>query len=125
LAVGIGLTGGAISIVNVEVSGATKAGIEFGEGSSASVLGSEIHDNPGAAIFVRSGANPLIANNVFTKNGMSERASGSLVIHPGSTPQFERNVFVGLSPEVFVTLDESARLSLKKLNWFVKPGGGL
>jgi serine/threonine protein phosphatase PrpC len=121
LSVGIGLTGSAMSIVNVEISGATKAGIEFGEGSSASLLASEIHDNPGAAIFVRSGANPRIANNVFTRNGMSERASGSIVIHPGSTPQFERNVFVGLSPDVFVTLDESARLSLKRLNWFLKP----
>ena len=110
-----------MSIVNVEISGATKAGIEFGEGSSASLLASEIHDNPGAAIFVRSGANPRIANNVFTRNGMSERASGSIVIHPGSAPQFERNVFVGLSPDVFVTLDESARLSLKRLNWFLKP----
>jgi serine/threonine protein phosphatase PrpC len=121
LAVGIGLTGGALSVVNVEISGATKAGIEFGEGSSASVLASEIHDNPGAAIFVRSGANPRIANNVFTRNGMSERASGSLVIHQGSTPQFERNVFIGLSPDAFVTLDEAARLSLKRLNWFLKP----
>ena len=121
LAVGIGLTGSAMSIINVEISGATRAGIEFGEGSSASLLASEIHDNPGAAIFVRSGANPRIANNVFTRNGMSERASGSVVIHPGSTPQFERNVFVGLSPEGFVTLDESARLSLKRLNWFLKP----
>jgi hypothetical protein len=52
---------------------------------------------------------------------MSERASGSVVIHPGSTPQFERNVFVGLSPDSFVSLDESARLSLKRLNWFLKP----
>jgi len=121
LSVGIGLTGSAMSIVNVEISGATKAGIEFGEGSSASLLASEIHDNPGAAIFLRSGANPRIANNVFTRNGMSERVSGSIVIHPGSAPQFERNVFVGLSPDVFVTLDESARLSLKRLNWFLKP----
>src|SRR5262245_49683276 len=43
LAVGIGLTGGALTIVNVEISGATKAGIEVGEGASASLLASEIH----------------------------------------------------------------------------------
>jgi serine/threonine protein phosphatase PrpC len=119
LGVGIGVTGGTLSVIDVEITGATTAGIDFGQGSSATLLGSEIHDNPGAAILIRAGANPRVANNVFSRNGMSERASGSVVVEGGSTPLFERNVFVGLSPDIFAALDEASRLALKDLNWFL------
>jgi serine/threonine protein phosphatase PrpC len=119
LGVGVGITGSDLSVIDVEILGATRAGIEFGENSSATLLGSEIHDNPGAAIFVRPHANPRITNNVFSRNGMSERASGSFVIDAVSTPVFQRNVFVGLSPDVFLALDEAARSELNKLNWFL------
>jgi PPM family protein phosphatase len=119
LGVGIGVTGGDLSIIDVEIVGATRAGIEVGKDSSATLLASEIHDNPGAAMFIQAGANPRITNNVFTRNGMSERASGSFVIDAAGKPLFQRNVFVGLSPEVFVTLDDAARSTLSKLNWFL------
>jgi serine/threonine protein phosphatase PrpC len=119
LGVAIGITNGGLSINNVEISGAANAGIDFGEGSTATLLGSAIHDNPGAAILVRAGANPRLSNNVFTRNGMSERAPGNVVIEAGSKPVFQDNVIVGLSPDSFVTLDESARLQLKDSNWFL------
>jgi hypothetical protein len=119
LGVGISVTGGGLSIVDAEITGATKAGIDFGERSTATLLASDIHDNPGAAMIIRAFANPRVTNNVFTRNGMSERASGNFVLELGSTPKFEKNVFVGLSPDVFVTLDEATRLSLKQLNWFI------
>jgi hypothetical protein len=119
LAVGIGVTGGRLSLVDVEISGATKTAIDFGDNSTATLLGSSIHDNPGAAMIVRALANPRVANNVFSKNGMSERASGSFVIEQGGTPEFHNNVFIGLSPDVFVTLGEAARTSLKHSNWFL------
>jgi serine/threonine protein phosphatase PrpC len=128
LAVGIDVTGGGLSIIDVEIIGAANAGIDFGEGSSATLLGSYIHDNPGAAILVRAGANTRVTNNVFTRNGMSERVPGNLVIEEGGKPVFQDNVFVGLTPDSFVTLDESARLHLKIMNWFlpvrepVRPG---
>ena len=116
LAVGIGVTGGGLSIVDVEIIGAAKAGIDFGEGSSATLLGSYIHDNPGAAILVHAGANTRVTNNVFTRNGMSERVPGNLVIEEGGKPVFQDNVFVGLTPDSFVTLDELARMQLKNMN---------
>jgi hypothetical protein len=119
LGVGIGITNGGLSITNVEISGAANTGIDFGEGSSATLLGSDIHDNPGAAIFVRAGANPRVTNNVFTRNGMSERAPGNVVIESGGKPVFQGNVFVGLSPDSFGNLDELARLRLKDSNWFL------
>jgi hypothetical protein len=121
LGVGISVTGGDLSIIDVEIVGATKAGIDFGIGSFATLLSSEIHDNPGPAMFVRAGANPRITNNVFSRNGMSERASGSFVIEPASAPHFQRNVFVGLGSDAFAALEEKARLELNTLNWFLSP----
>ena len=118
LGVGVGITDSDLALTDVEIVGATKAGIEFGENSSATLLGSEIHDNPGAAIFVSAHANPRITNNVFSRNGMSERSSGSFMIDAVSRPVFQQNVFVGLSPDAFLALDEAARSELSKLNWF-------
>jgi hypothetical protein len=54
---------------------------------------------------------------------MSERAPGNVVIEAGGKPVFQDNVFVGLSPDSFVTLDELARLQLKDSNWFPGAGG--
>jgi serine/threonine protein phosphatase PrpC len=119
LGVAVGVTDSDVALMDVEIVGATRAGIEFGDGSSATLLGSEIHDNPGAAIFVRAHANPRITNNVFSRNGMSERASASFVIDAASGPVFQRNVFVGSGPDVFMALDEAARSELSKLNWFL------
>jgi len=124
LGVVIAVTKSGLVINNVEISGAAKAGIDFGEGSSATLLGSSIHDNPGAAILVRSGANPRVSNNVFNRNGMSERAPGNVMIEEGGKPIFQDNVFVGLSPDSFVTFDEAARLQLKNSNWF-NPGSSV
>jgi hypothetical protein len=50
---------------------------------------------------------------------MSERAPGKVVIEAGGKPVFQDNVFVGLSPDSFVTLDELAQLRLKDSNWFL------
>jgi PPM family protein phosphatase len=117
LAVGIGITGTDVSILDVEVTGASTAGIEFAGGSST-LMGSDIHDNPGAAMILRAGVNLLVINNVLTRNGMSERAPGNVVIEAGSVPVFRGNVFAGLSPDAFTTLDEAGRSALKTLNWF-------
>jgi hypothetical protein len=118
LGVGIGITRSDLSVTDVEITGATRAGIDFGEGGAATLVGSDIRDNPGAAIIIGSGANPRITNNVFSRNGMSERSSESVVIEKRSAPVFRGNVFLGLSAEMFVALDETARVALKELNWF-------
>jgi PPM family protein phosphatase len=118
LAVGIGTAGAGASVLDVEVTGASTAGVEFAEGSSTTLMGSDIHDNPGPAMIIRARANLRALNNVFSRNGMSERAPGNFVIEAGSVPVFRGNVFVGLSPEAFTTLEEAGRTALKTLNWF-------
>ena len=122
LGVGILVAASAVSIVDVEVSGATSAGVSFTGPTSASLVGSEIHDNPGAALTILAGATPRITQNVFSRNGMSEHAPGTFIVEAGAAPFFLRNVFVGHTPDVFVAFDEAARVKMKSDNWFVSPG---
>ena len=93
---------------DVEVTGATTAAVDFSGGGDSTLLGSDIHDNPGAAVIVRDGASPRIAHNSFARNAGSERASGALVVEAGAAPRFFRNVFVALSPDSFVTITGAA-----------------
>jgi hypothetical protein len=104
-------------IADVEVTGAISVAITIGENASASVLASDIHDNPGAALTIR-GASPRIAHNVFTRNGMSERVQRSVIVDEGALPKFSGNVFHGITPDTFGHLGDAARSALAHDNWF-------
>jgi PPM family protein phosphatase len=106
-----------LSIVDVEVTGATKAAVEIG-GSGTSLVGGDLHDNPGAGIVIRAGATPRVANTTFVRNGTPDRARAPLVIEAGARPRFAGNVFRGIGPDAFHALDASARLALVNDNWF-------
>ncbi|MEP7310526.1 MAG: hypothetical protein ABJA98_33905, partial [Acidobacteriota bacterium] len=80
--------------------------------------GSDIHDNPGPALAIRSGASPRIAHNVFARNGLSERVRAPLIVEDDAEPSIEGNVFQGVTPKVFEYLAEAARLSVIRENWF-------
>jgi len=121
LAVGIYVKDSAVTIVDVEITGATMAAVDFSGGGASALLASDIHDNPGAALVVRDGASPRIAHNSFQRNAASERAAGSLVVEAGAAPLFFRNVFLALTPDSFVTMNSAARQALKDNNWFVPP----
>jgi serine/threonine protein phosphatase PrpC len=122
LGVGILVASSGLSIMDVEVSGATKAGVSFAGPTSATLVGSEIHDNPGAALSILAGATPRITQNVFSRNGLSQHAPGTFIVQAGAAPFFQRNVFVGISAEVFAAFDETARARVKSENWFISAG---
>jgi len=63
--------------------------------SFATILASDIHDNPGVALTIRS-ASPRIAHNVFMRNGTSERIHRSFIIDEGADPHFTGNIFEDL-----------------------------
>ena len=121
LGVGILVAASALSIVDVDVSGATNAGVSFTGPTSASLVGSEIHDNPGAALTILAGATPRLTQNVFSRNGLSQHAPGTFIVQTGAAPVFQRNIFVGISPDTFMDLDDGARVRLKSDNWFLSP----
>lgn len=118
LGTGVLVKGANVSIVDVEITGALTVAIELNQMAGGGVTGSDIHDNPGPALAIRSGASPRIAHNVFARNGLSERARASIIIEDDTEPSIVGNVFQGVSPKVFLPLDDAARLSLMRENWF-------
>ena len=117
LGTGVLVKGSEVSIVDVEITGAVHVAIAINDLSRASVIASDIHDNPGVALAIRS-ASPRIAHNVFARNGMSERVQGSWIIDEKASPRFSGNVFHGVSHEAFGHLNDDARAALARDNWF-------
>jgi serine/threonine protein phosphatase PrpC len=118
LGTGMLVKGAQVSIVDVEITGALTVAIELTRTAGGGVTGSDIHDNPGPALAIRSGASPRIAHNVFARNGLSERARASLIIEADAEPSFVGNVFQGVTPDVFRSLGHAARLNVMRENWF-------
>jgi PPM family protein phosphatase len=119
LGVGLFVRDSEISIVDVEITGATRVAIDVSGGSRASLVGNDIHDNPGAGLAIRAGATPRISQNTFARNSMSERALMPLIIERGAAPRFLKNVFYGISPDAFASLDDESRQTLARQNWFI------
>jgi serine/threonine protein phosphatase PrpC len=118
LGTGVLVTGASVSIVDVEITGALTVAIDLSRMTGGGVTGSDIHDNPGPALAIRSGGSPRISHNVFARNGLSERVQASLVIEAGAEPSIVGNVFQGVAPKVFQSLPAAARLSVMRENWF-------
>jgi len=120
LGTGILITDSALSIIDVEISGAAIAGVVFAGADRPSMLtGSEVHDNPGAGLVIDAGAAPRIVHNVFYRNGTSEHGPGPLNIQKGARPTFQRNTFLGTVPHIFDGLSEETRQALTLENWFL------
>jgi serine/threonine protein phosphatase PrpC len=118
LGTGFRVSDSTLSIVDVEITGAANAGVEFAGGGGA-LIGSVLHDNAGPAIVLRHGAAPRIVHNVFGWNGTSERTTSPLVLERGGRAQFQRNVFQGISLDAFAVLGQDAQTKVSKENWFV------
>jgi hypothetical protein len=119
LGVGILIEGSGVSLVNVEVSGAATAAVSFARESSAELMSSDIHDNPGAALAIQAGARPRITHNVFNRNGLSQNTPAAFTVEQGAVPLLQQNVFLGMRPDVFTSVDSATRLKLEHDNWFM------
>jgi serine/threonine protein phosphatase PrpC len=64
-----------VRLVDLEIMGAARAGVDLGAGDNLELLASDIHDNPGAALAVRANAAARISHNAI---------KGTMVIEPGS-----------------------------------------
>lgn len=123
LGVGILSAASSVSLVDVEVTGATDVGVSVA-GGAPTLIGSDIHDNPGQALVILGGATPQVVHNVFRRNGLSQHAAATFTVERGANPVFRGNVFVGVRPDAFASVDEPVRTALKTANWFLPPGGG-
>jgi PPM family protein phosphatase len=118
LGTGIAVTNSLMSISDVEITGAVSAAIDVDATSRVSVVGSDFHDNPGAALAIRAGANATVSHNVFMRNGSAGGAPRAFLIEENSAPAFIANVFVGTSPDLLAGSSD-ARAAMVRDNWFV------
>ena len=116
LGTGIVVRDAAVSIVNCEISGAARTALDLG-GRHAVVIGSDIRDNPGTALEIRSGAAPRVTHNVFSRNGQASRAGSSVIVERGANPVVSGNIFEGAAP--LTAPDEAVRGQIQQNNWFV------
>ena len=119
LGIGVIVRDALVRLVDLEVSGAATSAIDLGPGDGTMLIGSDIHDNPGTALTVRTGASARITNNVFTRNANAERTPAPFIVEPGATPTWSHNVFNGVGPTAIAGIDDGARLSLPRENWFI------
>lgn len=69
LTVGLRLIDSDVDVQDVEITGATVAGVEIAGRDRSSIRYSSIHDNPGGGVFVADDAAPLLLQNLIFKNG--------------------------------------------------------
>ena len=106
--------------MDVEITGRRERRGRFDQRRrAASLLGSDIHDNPGAALAIRAGASPRVTHNVFARNGLSERTGAALILDPEAQPTFFGNMFRGIAADAFRALGDRAVESVTRDNWFV------
>ena len=118
LGTAVTMIGSSVSLSQMTVTGATRAAIDVGPGSHATVTASDILDNPGVALAIRRGGRATVTHNAFMRNGAAGPASRPFLLEPEATAQFLANVFQGMPPESVGLLGE-ARAALIRNNWFV------
>jgi serine/threonine protein phosphatase PrpC len=119
LGIGVVVQDASVQLVDIEVSGAAIAALELGRGDEIVLGGSDIHDNPGSAVLVRSGATPRLTHNVFARNAASAGSRPAFVIEGNARPVWFSNVFQDVGPESVGGIDGPARAALEQGNWFV------
>ncbi len=121
LGIGIVVRNSDLALSDIEITGAHTSAIEYAGTSGGSVVAAHLHDNPGAAIVVRTGASPRIAHSVFARNATSERAPGLILVEAGGRPVLIGNTFEGVRPESVVLPPTADPAALRRDNWFINP----
>lgn len=117
LGVGVQIERADAVLMDIEIQGARSAAVSFGPGSGGTLLGSDLHDNPGIALDVRNSATPRIISNQFARNATG-RATGPIIVEPGARPVIDRNVFVGMTQQALV-IPPGLPAGSVGANWFI------
>jgi serine/threonine protein phosphatase PrpC len=121
LGIGVIVRNADVTLIDVEVTGAQRAAVQYERGAVGSLLAASLHDNPGVAIVVRAGAYPRIASSQFERNATSEHASGLLLVEADASPVLSANVFVGVRPDAVILPTTMNAASVTRDNWFIDP----
>ena len=123
LGAGVVVRNSDVALSDIEITGAHSAAIEYLGSGGGSVMGADLHDNPGVAIVVRTGASPRITHSTFVRNATSERAAGTLLVEADARPVLTANTFHGVRPESLITPAGFGRGALVRDNWFIDTNG--
>jgi serine/threonine protein phosphatase PrpC len=121
LGTGVFVNNSELTIIDTEITGAANVAIDVAGTSHVDIMASDVHDNPGSALAIRSGASARVTHNVFRRNGASPAALTPIIIDDrGDTTnlQFAANVFYGMTPGAIRLHTEPARVALLRDNWF-------
>lgn len=105
------------SLVDIEVTGAVNSAVVIDGMSLAAIQASDVHDNPGAALTIRS-ASARMAHNTFMRNGTSEHVRRSFIIDEGAHPLFTENIFQDVLGDGPHDSSDGARARFDRDNWF-------
>lgn len=105
-------------MTDVEIQGARGSAVVFAAGASGALLASDLRDNPGIALDIRSGASPRIISNTFARNATG-RSAGTIIAEPGAKPLIEKNVFVGVTAQSVALPLGPQGAAVVANNWFV------
>jgi len=119
LGVGILVSDSTVAIVDVEITGATRAGVLFMAGSGSSLVGGDVHDNPGSGLIVGADTSPRVVHTAFSRNGTADPSAVPLLIEAGAGPTFQGNVFDAGHTTLIAAMDESMRATLLRHNWLM------
>jgi hypothetical protein len=100
LSFGMAISDSQVSVSNVEVVGAAKAGVWVTGNSTGVISAGYIHENAGPGIIVSGAASPLLVGNLVYANGKAaaQKQPGMRVIE-NANPEVVRNVFSGNGAE--------------------------
>ena len=118
LGTGVHIQHSDLAVTDVEIQGARGSALIFGAGASGTLLGSDLRDNPGIGLDIRSGASPRIISNTFARNATT-RSAGTIIAEPGAKPLIEKNVFVGVTAQSIALPLGAQGAAVVSSNWFV------
>lgn len=120
--IGIRIVNSDLRVLNVEVSGATRAGIWVDGESDAALIGNFIHMNTGGGIVVAGFSKPRVLNNMIRGNGGGKTgARPGIQIIENADPEVQRNaIFENAAEGIRVP---NPRMREKMMNNIFTSGG--
>jgi parallel beta-helix repeat protein len=123
LAVGIRIVNSDLHVYDVEISGATRAGVWIDGESEALLIGNHIHSNRGSGVVAAGLSKPRLLGNVIQDNGDSRpRPVPAVLIIENSEPEVLRNVISGNAGEG-IRVREARMKQKMTANHFTVGGG--
>jgi parallel beta-helix repeat protein len=103
-----------VQLDGLEITGASVAGIEIGDGSRSILTGNWIHDQGGVGIYVHESAAPELIENQIVANGKAANApKPGVEVREGARPALIRNVVAGNGAEPLPNVE-----LWRPRNWF-------